>query len=47
MNDTLTKYFSSALTVNLAIKQTKMLEHIVRLELIYESVQQSGHVSLC
>ena len=27
--------------------QTKMLEHIVRLELIYESVQQSGHVSLC
>ena len=24
-----------------------MLEHIVRLELIYESVQQSGHVSLC
>ena len=47
MNGALTKYFFSALTVNLAINQTKMLEHIVRLELIYESVQQSGHISLC
>ena len=46
MNGTLTKYFFSALiAVNLAINQTNLLEHIVRLELIYESVQQSGHVS--
>ena len=43
----LDKILFSALTVNLSINQTKMLEHIVRLELIYESVQQSGHVSLC
>ena len=42
MNGTLTKYLFSTSDGKLSYNSTKMLEHIVRLESIYESVQQSG-----